>query len=73
MAWRALTEAQWQRIRPHLPREKRQPRGGPTRDAVSSASSWSYRIETAIRCRRTGRRSNPLTPRAYSQRFESSG
>src|SRR2546428_10466172 len=28
MAWRALTDAQWERIRPHLPREKRQPHGG---------------------------------------------
>src|SRR5713101_2688587 len=28
MAWRALTDAQWERIRPHLPREKRRPQGG---------------------------------------------
>src|SRR5262249_35557541 len=28
MAWRALTDAQWERIRPHLPRERRHPRGG---------------------------------------------
>jgi len=28
MAWRALTDAQWERIRPQLPREKRHPRGG---------------------------------------------
>src|SRR5262245_50149601 len=28
MAWRALTDAQWEPIRPHLPREKRHPRGG---------------------------------------------
>src|SRR6266567_3323850 len=28
MAWRALTDAQWERIRPHLPREKRRPEGG---------------------------------------------
>src|SRR5215470_19360936 len=27
-AWRALTDAQWERIRPHLPRERRHPRGG---------------------------------------------
>ena len=26
MAWRALTDAQWERIRPHLAREKRRPR-----------------------------------------------
>src|SRR6267143_7288301 len=28
MAWRALTDAQWERIRPPLPREKRRPQGG---------------------------------------------
>jgi len=28
MAWRALTDAQWERIRPQLPREKRHRRGG---------------------------------------------
>ncbi|PYP99280.1 MAG: hypothetical protein DMF83_31100 [Acidobacteria bacterium] len=28
MAWRALTDAQWDRIRPHLPRENCQPQGG---------------------------------------------
>src|SRR5712692_4402394 len=28
MAWRALTDAQWERVRPHLPREKHRPQGG---------------------------------------------
>jgi transposase len=28
MAWRALTDAQWEQIRPQLPREKRHRRGG---------------------------------------------
>lgn len=28
MAWHHLTDAQWKRIRPHLPRPRRSPRGG---------------------------------------------
>ena len=49
MAWRALTDAQWERIRPHLPREKRRPQGGrPTGGTVWATAEVIARSNVGI-------------------------